>query len=150
MTDAESAPSTPRPDRPAEPLDAGTPPRLADRARVPGYDRAALTPALVQISVGGSTRAHQLVHLDELAERGCTDRGVVCVGLHSTRMRDALAPRTTSTPWWNEVPTPSGPGWSAKWWTTSTPRTPPSAQSTSWPPPPTHPRSQVTEEQVPA
>ena len=93
MTDAASAPSTPRPDRPAQPLNAGTLPGLADRARVPGYDRAALTPAVVHISVGGFTRAHQLVYLDELAERGCTDWGVVGVGLHSTSMRDALAPQ---------------------------------------------------------
>jgi mannitol 2-dehydrogenase len=67
--------------------------RIADRAQIPGYDRTALTPAVVHISVGGFTRAHQLVYLDELAQRGDTDWGVVGVGLHSSNMRDALAPQ---------------------------------------------------------
>ena len=66
---------------------------LADRVQVPTYDRTALTPAVVHMSVGGFTRAHQLVYFDELAERGATDWGVVGVGLHSATMRDALAPQ---------------------------------------------------------
>jgi mannitol 2-dehydrogenase len=93
MTDA----AQPLPDtgagRPAEPLTAQNLHRLADRVRVPSYDRRALTPAVVHISVGGFSRAHQLVYLDELAERGNTDWGVVGVGLHSPHMRDALAPQ---------------------------------------------------------
>jgi mannitol 2-dehydrogenase len=65
----------------------------SDRVRVPTYDRAALTPAVVHFSVGGFHRAHQLVYFDDLAEQGCTDWGVVGVGLHSATMRDALAPQ---------------------------------------------------------
>jgi fructuronate reductase/mannitol 2-dehydrogenase len=93
MTDAASTPSGTDSDRPAEPLNDANLHRLADRAQVPSYDRTALTPAVVHISVGGFTRAHQLVYLDELAERGNTDWGVVGVGLHSADMRDALAPQ---------------------------------------------------------
>ena len=94
MTDAAyPSPSTAGADRPAEPLNAANLHRLADRAQVPSYDRAALTPAVVHISVGGFSRAHQLVYLDELAERGVSDWGVVGVGLHSASMRDALAPQ---------------------------------------------------------
>ena len=65
----------------------------SDRVQVPTYDRSALVPSVVHISVGGFTRAHQLVYLDEIAERGETGWGVVGVGLHSTTMRDALAPQ---------------------------------------------------------
>jgi mannitol 2-dehydrogenase len=90
MTDTASPTS---PQRSAEPLSDANLHRLADRAQVPTYDRSALTPAVVHISVGGFTRAHQLVYLDELAERGTTDWGVVGVGLHSSSMRDALAPQ---------------------------------------------------------
>ena len=75
------------------PLSEGTLPALPERVQVPTYDRASLTPAVLHISVGGFTRAHQLVYLDELAERGETGWGVVGVGLHTPTMRDALAPQ---------------------------------------------------------
>src|SRR5829696_4255370 len=65
----------------------------ARRLRVPTYDRAALTPSVVHFSVGGFHRAHQLVYFDDLAEQGCTDWGVVGVGLRSPAMRDALRPQ---------------------------------------------------------
>src|SRR3978361_2278607 len=65
----------------------------AGRLRVPSYDRAALTPAVVHFSVGGFHRAHQLVYFDHLAEQGSSDWGVVGVGLHSSEMRDALRPQ---------------------------------------------------------
>ncbi|HEY0508721.1 MAG TPA: mannitol dehydrogenase family protein [Blastococcus sp.] len=81
------------PGLPAQPLNDQTLDLHSDRVQVPSYDRSALTPAVVHISVGGFTRAHQLVYLDELAERGNTDWGVVGVGLHSPQMRDALAPQ---------------------------------------------------------
>jgi mannitol 2-dehydrogenase len=93
MTDAAQPLPDTQAGRPAEPLTAQNLHRLADRVRVPSYDRTALTPAVVHISVGGFSRAHQLVYLDELAERGSTDWGVVGVGLHSPHMRDALAPQ---------------------------------------------------------
>jgi mannitol 2-dehydrogenase len=93
MTDAAYTPSDTGTGRSAEPLKAENLHRLAGRAQVPTYDRTALAPAVVHISVGGFSRAHQLVYLDELAENGDTDWGVVGVGLHSAKMRDALAPQ---------------------------------------------------------
>jgi len=39
----------------------------AERVQVPTCDRAALTRSVLQLSVGGSTRAHQLVYSRELA-----------------------------------------------------------------------------------
>jgi len=93
MTDTTSTPSTSdRPDA-VTPLTESTLAQHAERVQVPRYDRSALTPAVVHISVGGFTRAHQLVYLDELAQQGDTDWGVVGVGLHSSNMRDALAPQ---------------------------------------------------------
>ena len=75
------------------PLNATTLPTHADRVRVPTYDRTTLTPSVVHMSVGGFSRAHQLVYFEELADRGSTDWGVVGIGLHSPQMRDALAPQ---------------------------------------------------------
>ncbi|MCA1599952.1 MAG: mannitol dehydrogenase family protein, partial [Chloroflexi bacterium] len=65
----------------------------APRVDVPTYDRAALTPAIVHLGVGGFHRAHQAVYLDDLARRGVTDWGEVGVGLHHRDMQDALAPQ---------------------------------------------------------
>jgi mannitol 2-dehydrogenase len=81
------------PGRAAEPLTDRTLRLHAGRVRVPTYDRSALVPAVVHISVGGFHRAHQLVYFDDLAEGGCTEWGVVGVGLHSCTLRDALAPQ---------------------------------------------------------
>ena len=75
------------------PLNTLTLGRHAARLQVPGYDRSALVPAVVHLSVGGFSRAHQLVYFDELAQRGETGWGVVGVGLRSSTMRDALAPQ---------------------------------------------------------
>jgi mannitol 2-dehydrogenase len=75
------------------PLNDHTLPSHSGSVRVPTYDRSALTPSVVHMSVGGFSRAHQLVYFDDLAERGNTDWGVVGVGLHSPQMRDALAPQ---------------------------------------------------------
>jgi mannitol 2-dehydrogenase len=77
----------------AVPLSTQTLAALAGRLRVPTYDRAALTPAVVHFSVGGFHRAHQLVYFDDLAELGITDWGVIGVGLRSPAMRDALRPQ---------------------------------------------------------
>lgn len=67
---------------------------LAEWVEVPTYDRAALSPAVVHIGVGGFHRAHQLVYFDDLAQRGIsTDWGVVGVGMRSSAMRDALLPQ---------------------------------------------------------
>src|SRR3712207_3863467 len=67
--------------------------RMDDRVSVPGYDRRALTPAVVHIGVGGFHRAHQAVYLDDLARTGETGWGEIGVGLRSTTMRDALLPQ---------------------------------------------------------
>jgi mannitol 2-dehydrogenase len=80
-------------DVPLQPLNDGALSRHSGRVRVPTYDRSALTPAVVHFSVGGFHRAHQLVYFDDLAEQGCTDWGVVGVGLHTATMQDALAPQ---------------------------------------------------------
>jgi mannitol 2-dehydrogenase len=82
-----------RPVLDAVPLSEQTLHLHARRLRVPTYDRSALTPAVVHFSVGGFHRAHQLVYFDDLAEQGCTDWGVVGVGLRSPAMRDALRPQ---------------------------------------------------------
>ena len=59
------------------------------RIAVPTYDRAALTPAVVHLSVGGFSRAHQLIYFDELAERRIsTGWGVVGVGLRQRHLQD--------------------------------------------------------------
>lgn len=66
----------------------------ARRVAVPTYDRAALTPAVVHISVGSFHRSHQAVYFDEIAQRGIsTDWGLVGVGLQRPGMREALAPQ---------------------------------------------------------
>ena len=64
------------------------------RVAVPTYDRGALTPAVVHLSVGGFSRAHQLIYFDELAERRIsTGWGVVGVGLRQRHLQEALAPQ---------------------------------------------------------
>ena len=79
---------------PVLPLNDRTLGRHGEQLLVPTYDRAALTPAVVHMSVGGFGRSHQLLYLDELAERRLTsDWGVVGVGLHHRHMKDALAPQ---------------------------------------------------------
>jgi mannitol 2-dehydrogenase len=73
------------------PLTDQTVRRLPDDVSVPEYDRSALRPGIVHFGVGGFHRAHQAVHLDELARRGVTDWGVVGVGLHSRAIGEVLA-----------------------------------------------------------
>lgn len=73
------------------PLKVANLPRLAGRATVPTYDRTALTPAVVHLSVGSFHRSHQAVYFDDLAQRGISrDWGVVGVGLRRGEMQDAL------------------------------------------------------------
>ena len=64
----------------------------AARVAVPAYDRAALTPAVVHISVGSFHRSHQAVYFDDLAQRGITTAwGLTGVGLHRPEMREVLS-----------------------------------------------------------
>ena len=67
--------------------------RVPPGVPVPGYDRRALTSAIVHMSVGGFHRAHQAVYLDELLRRGEAEGWGICgVGLlpQDARMRDVL------------------------------------------------------------
>src|SRR4051812_24369636 len=59
---------------------------LRRRVRVPTYDRRKLQPRVVHIGVGGFHRAHQAVYLDDAAEAGVSDWGIVGVGLRSWQM----------------------------------------------------------------
>jgi mannitol 2-dehydrogenase len=72
------------------PLSDSTLPRLARRLDAPTYDRAALTPSIVHIGVGGFHRAHQAVYLDELARAGVTAWGEVGVSLRTPALREAM------------------------------------------------------------
>lgn len=81
-------------------LSAGTPlanatlAEISQRVTVPTYDRAALTPAVVHVSVGGFHRAHQAAYFDDLAQRRVSRAwGVVGVGLRSRAVGDALTPQ---------------------------------------------------------
>jgi fructuronate reductase/mannitol 2-dehydrogenase len=76
------------------PLTDATLHRQQDGLSVPTYDRSALTPAVVHLSVGGFHRAHQLLYFDDVAERRISsDWGVVGVGLRSRDLKEALAPQ---------------------------------------------------------
>ncbi|HYP47568.1 MAG TPA: mannitol dehydrogenase family protein [Thermoleophilaceae bacterium] len=65
--------------------------RLADHVSVPGYDRAALRPGVVHISVGSFHRSHQAVYFDDLATLGERDWGIVGVGLRRPDLLRALS-----------------------------------------------------------
>jgi mannitol 2-dehydrogenase len=76
------------------PLRAATLHRHAGRGvAIPQYDRRALVPSVVHISVGSFHRSHQAVYFDDLAQRGETGWGLVGVGLNRPTMRDALVPQ---------------------------------------------------------
>ena len=91
MTTSLSAAPSPA-TTPAPSLAQHTVDRLPAPVAVPGYDRTALTPAVVHIGVGGFHRAHQAVYFDDLATRGITtDWGITGVGLRSPQMGEVLA-----------------------------------------------------------
>jgi fructuronate reductase/mannitol 2-dehydrogenase len=72
------------------PLRADTLDLIAGRVDVPRYDRVALTPGVVHISVGSFHRSHQAVYFDDLARLGHTGWGLIGVGLRRPEMREAL------------------------------------------------------------
>jgi mannitol 2-dehydrogenase len=76
--------------RAAHPLNDRTLHHHADRVDVPTYDRAALTPAVVHLSVGCFHRSHQAVAFDDLARAGEREWGLVGVGLRRREMKAAL------------------------------------------------------------
>ncbi len=79
---------------PVRPLSQKTLQLHGEHLTVPTYDRAALTPAVVHLSVGGFHRAHQLTYFDDLAQlRISAGWGVVGVGLRHRAMQEALAPQ---------------------------------------------------------
>lgn len=77
-------------------LNAKTLPSLPASVAVPRYDRAAVTPGIVHIGVGGFHRAHEAVYVDDLmAQDGANEWGICGVGLRpeDKPMRDALLPQ---------------------------------------------------------
>jgi mannitol 2-dehydrogenase len=76
-----------------QPLSMATLAHHAARVAVPSYDRSALAPGVLHISVGSFHRAHQAVAFDDLAALGHTGWGVVGVGLHRPHVREALEPQ---------------------------------------------------------
>ncbi len=63
----------------------------SSRISVPRYDRAALAPGVVHMSVGSFHRSHQAVYFEALARRGLgTDWGLTGVGLRRRHMKDVL------------------------------------------------------------
>lgn len=80
---------TPR--RPALPLRNETLRHLSEGVLVPTYDRGALRPGVVHISVGSFHRSHQAVYFDDLAQRGERHWGIVGVGWRRPELGDALS-----------------------------------------------------------
>ena len=75
----------------AIPLSEAALPGLPDTVSAPGYDRAALSPGVVHIGVGGFHRAHQAVYFDEIARRGLSAGwGLTGVGLHRPQMGEVM------------------------------------------------------------
>jgi fructuronate reductase/mannitol 2-dehydrogenase len=83
--------SHPAPDTAFPPLNDNSLSELGDKHTVPGYDRAALTPAVLHFGVGGFHRAHQALYFEELAHEGVTDWGVIGVGVHRREMKEVLS-----------------------------------------------------------
>jgi len=72
-------------------LDNSTLTEHAQHVLVPTYERRALTPAVVHMSVGSFHRSHQAVYFDEIAQQGISQEwGVVGVGLHRREMLEVL------------------------------------------------------------
>ena len=71
--------------------------QITDEIAVPDYDRSALARSIVHIGVGGFHRAHLAVYVDQLAQKGHTDWGIVGSGVMAgdVHMRDALIPQDT-------------------------------------------------------
>jgi mannitol-1-phosphate/altronate dehydrogenase len=61
-----------------------------ERVTFPSYDRSRLVPAVVHLGVGGFHRAHQAVYFDQLAATGCSDWGVVGVGIRHPELGEVL------------------------------------------------------------
>ena len=66
---------------------------LSNSARLPSYDRAAVSTGIVHLGLGAFTRAHQLVYTDDALTAGAPDWGVLGASLRSAETRDALGPQ---------------------------------------------------------
>jgi mannitol 2-dehydrogenase len=76
---------------PPRPLNEQTLAHHSARVLVPTYERSALTPSVVHISVGSFHRSHQAVYFDDLAQRRLSaEWGLVGVGLHRREMQEVL------------------------------------------------------------
>jgi mannitol 2-dehydrogenase len=74
-------------------LGSSTQDLLGDSVAVPAYDRTAVTPGIVHLSVGGFHRAHEAMYVDALMNHGkAMDWGIRGVGLlpSNARMRDVM------------------------------------------------------------
>jgi mannitol 2-dehydrogenase len=80
-------------DRAVVPLSDANLRALPASVSVPSYDRRALRPGVVHMSVGSFHRSHQAVYFDDLANRGELDWGIVGLGLRRPRLRAALSPQ---------------------------------------------------------
>ncbi len=86
------------------PLSERTLHRHADRVAVPSYDRRALTPAVVHVSVGYFHRSHQAVYLDDLARRGERHWGIVAWGCGGPNCVRRCRRRMGCTRWSPDAP----------------------------------------------
>ena len=85
---------SPKPSPTYSPLSLRTLDQLPTRVGVPSYSRDALTPGIVHFGVGNFHRAHQIVYLDRLMNRGLAhDFAVIGVGTRTPdqAVRDDLA-----------------------------------------------------------
>ena len=67
--------------------------RFSDAVRIPTYDRSALTPGILHLSVGNFHRGHMAVYLDEPFEQGeDLDWAVIGASLRpsAVEMRESL------------------------------------------------------------
>ena len=77
---------------PAPRLSAASLPTLSG-ITPPGYDRAALTPGILHIGVGGFHKAHQAVYTDDVLNARPGNWGIIGANLRSTTARDRLQPQ---------------------------------------------------------
>ena len=66
--------------------------RIKPGARVPRYDRSAVTRGIVHLGIGAFHRAHQAVVIDDVLERN-SSWGIVGASLRRPDTKDALAPQ---------------------------------------------------------
>jgi mannitol 2-dehydrogenase len=78
---------------PARELSNKTLASFAGAVRTPQYDRTALERSIVHLGAGGFHRAHQAIYLDDLAQLGVNEWGVVAAGLRRATLGTLLPPQ---------------------------------------------------------